>query len=70
MLLTGAHHARELTTISQTVLQMLEILYKYEKGDAQTLKLVSESVLIFIPILNIDGVTQIDSFYSKTSRFL
>lgn len=30
ILLTGAHHAREMTTVSQTVFQMLWILFKLE----------------------------------------
>ena len=30
ILLDAVHHARELTTISQTVFNMLTLLYKYE----------------------------------------
>ena len=33
ILLTAVHHARELTTISQVVLEMLTVLYRYESGD-------------------------------------
>ena len=33
ILLDAVHHARELTTISQTVFGLLTLLYNYEKGD-------------------------------------
>lgn len=29
-MMDGVHHARELTTVSQTVFQMLAVLYRYE----------------------------------------
>lgn len=63
ILLTGVHHARELTTISQVVLEMLALLYRYEAGDIYTMMLLEKAAVITIPIVNVDGVDLIDKIY-------
>ena len=68
ILLTAVHHARELTTISQVVLQMLTILYRYEAGDVFTLALLEKAAVITIPIVNIDGVNLIDKIYQQSGE--
>ena len=63
ILLTAVHHARELTTISQVVLEMLALLYRYEAGDIYTMMLLEKAAVITIPIVNVDGVDLIDKIY-------
>ena len=62
-LIDGVHHAREVTTVSQSVFSMLQLLYSYESGDQKTLDLLESSVIVYIPIVNVDGVAQIDEWY-------
>ena len=68
ILLTAVHHARELTTISQVVLEMLSILYRYESGDRQTIALLENAAIIIIPVMNPDGVSLIDQAYQRTGK--
>ena len=64
MLIDGAIHARELTTMSQTVFSMLTLLYKLEIGDAQVIELLENSALLFMPVWNVDGYKSIDLYYN------
>ena len=68
ILLDAVHHARELTTISQTVFGLLTLLYKYERGDEQTLYLLEKGAVIFKPIVNVDGVALIDYYYFRLNN--
>ena len=68
MFTNGAHHAREVTTISQTVFSMLMMLYDYEVGDQSTIDLLTKNAYIFMPIVNIDGFTGIDIIYGATGE--
>lgn len=68
VLIDGVHHAREVTTISQTVFSFLWLLYSYERGDESTLKLLQSSAVVFIPVVNVDGVTQINQWYESTGK--
>ena len=63
ILLTGVHHARELTSISQIVFEILALLYRYEAADSQTLMLLDRAAIICIPVFNVDGVSLISEIY-------
>lgn len=65
ILLTGVHHARELTTISTVVFEMLALLYRYEAGDVFTMDLLERAAVVCIPIVNVDGVNKIDKLYRE-----
>ena len=67
-LVDGVHHAREMTTVSQTIYSMLHLLYRYEAGDRATLDLLRSSAVVFVPIVNVDGVAQIDKWYESTGK--
>ena len=55
----GAHHARELTSISMVTYIMLKVLHSKDK-------LLEQSILYFLPIVNIDAVTYMAEEYEKT----
>jgi len=69
ILLDGVHHARELTTISQVLYTMLELLHAYENGQTEAIELLKNSAVIFIPMVNPDGVALIDDYYKRTGQF-
>jgi murein tripeptide amidase MpaA len=56
ILLNGAHHARELTSISMVVWLMLRFLYSWEQGQTDIYsRLVQNNSVYFIPVVNTDG---------------
>ena len=55
ILIDGAHHARELTTISMVMYQVMRIVFDYERNDKKTVDLLKNSVVFVIPAVNIDG---------------
>ena len=55
ILIDGAHHARELTTISMVMYQILHIAFNYERNEKYTVNLLKNSVVFVIPVVNIDG---------------
>ena len=67
-LIDGVHHAREMTTVSQSVFSMLHLLYSYERGDQATMDLLESSVVVYVPIVNVDGVAQIDQWYYNSGN--
>lgn len=68
LLINGAHHARELTTISMNVYTLLRLLFDYTKGDQQTITLLNTSALYFIPVVNVDGFMAIGSSWDSTKQ--
>lgn len=61
--INAVHHARELTTISQVTYTMLAMLHGYEHGNEEYVELMSNSAIIFVPMVNPDGVAMIDDLY-------
>lgn len=59
MLLNGAHHSRELTSISMTIYFTLHILFDYVKDYQPTIRLLEESAFFVIPVVNWDGFEEI-----------
>ncbi len=55
VLVTGAHHSRELTSISMNMYLILELCYGFVQRDPRTMLMLSETMFNFIPALNIDG---------------
>ena len=60
ILIDAVHHARELTTISQVVYTMMALLHGYEHGNQEYKALMENGAIVFIPMVNVDGVTYID----------
>ena len=69
MLINGVHHARELLTISQVAYNMMAILHGYEHNRNDLRALLETSALVFIPLVNPDGVYYIDEAYKRTHRW-
>lgn len=57
--LNGMHHARELSTLSMEVYLMLKILFLYVHNDYNTIFLLEETAIFFVPIINLDGYIRI-----------
>ena len=55
ILFTGAHHARELTSIQMNLYILLKMLYNYVNEDTETLVYMNTTSFYFIPYLNVDG---------------
>lgn len=80
MLIDGAHHCRELTTISMVSTIMMKFIHGYVhyNKDKQTapkyakmyVDLLSKHSMIFMPIVNVDGFTTIDQVYAKTGKLV
>ena len=68
LLLDGAHHARELTTISMVMYTMLRVLHGYVHEDDFYRTLLKQKSLFFIPAVNYDGFAYISDEFDKTGR--
>ena len=65
MLMTGAHHARELSSISFNLLALLKICHGYLHNHQRTINLLKTSKLIFVPVVNVDGYIFISDIFEQ-----
>lgn len=63
MLVTGAHHSRELTSISMNLYLVMKLCYGFVQKDISTMLLLDETNLFFIPLVNVDGFKYISDQY-------
>mmetsp|Transcript_36381 Transcript_36381/g.44436 ORF Transcript_36381/g.44436 Transcript_36381/m.44436 type:complete len:96 (+) Transcript_36381:346-633(+) len=63
--INAVHHARELTTISQITYTMMALLHGYEHHVEEYVELMRNAALIFLPMVNPDGVATIDDLYTQ-----
>lgn len=80
MLIDGAHHCRELTTISMVTTIMVKFLHAYVhlKKNKTTAPeyakmyqdLLTKHSMIFMPVVNVDGFTLIDKTFKKTGKLV
>lgn len=64
--ISGAHHARELSSISMCLYMMLETLYQAHLNDTMTWAMLNSTILYFVPVVNVDGVKHIsEGFYQN-----
>ena len=68
LLMNGAHHARELTTISMVMYTMLRVLHGYVHEDDFYQILLKEKSLFFIPAVNYDGFAYISEAFDRTGK--
>lgn len=66
ILVNGAHHARELTSISMSIYYILRILYLYAADDLETTQMLKDSIIYVIPVVNIDGFKTISQGFKET----
>ena len=64
ILIDGAHHARELTSVSQVMYTMIRLLHKYLNNDSEVKRILSISGIFFVPIVNQDGYSVISNTYA------
>lgn len=69
VLVTGAHHARELTSISMSVYTVLRLLYGYVKEEPATMYLLQRSAIVVVPVVNVDGYSALGRNYWNTQEF-
>jgi murein tripeptide amidase MpaA len=55
ILINGAHHSRELTSISMNVYTVLRLMFDFVKGDGEAVNLLNDSAIFIIPVINVDG---------------
>lgn len=65
MLFTGVHHAREPLSLSMNIYLLGKILFDYYHNDQNIKEILSNTMLIFIPALNVDGYEFINEIYEK-----
>lgn len=70
ILLTGAHHARELTSIEMSYYTMLRLLFDYVHGDKQAIQILKDSVIFVIPVVNVDSFDAIATHFNKTKQLV
>jgi murein tripeptide amidase MpaA len=69
LLITGAHHAREQSTVSMCVYTVLRLLYQYVQNDPETLYILNNAAIVVIPVVNVDGFQQISDNYKANGNW-
>lgn len=59
MLITGGHHAREVSSTSMCVYTVLDLLYKHVQSTPQNSYLLTNTMLFVVPSVNWDGYNYI-----------
>jgi hypothetical protein len=70
ILMVGAHHARELTSVQMGIYAILELLHGYVQGDAEKIELLKRNKYMMIPFINTDGSYAIFEHYQKTGELM
>lgn len=70
ILLTGAHHARELVSVQMPLFMLLDLLQGLVHEDPEKLILLQRNKFFFIPMVNADGSYKIFDYYQKTGQLL
>jgi murein tripeptide amidase MpaA len=68
VLVTGGHHARELTSYTMNLYMMLKTAYGYYNRDKETMEMLNSTVLFFVPIVNVDGFKYISDVFANTGK--
>ncbi|CAI2361999.1 unnamed protein product [Moneuplotes crassus] len=69
ILLTSAHHAREVVGVSMNIYVALELLYNWVHDNPGTHTLLENHVLYFLPMVNVDGYYLISEGWEKSHFF-
>ena len=70
ILLTGAHHSRELVSVQMVLYSILDLLHGLVHLDPERLILLQRNKYFFIPALNVDGSQKIKDHYDETGELL
>lgn len=64
ILITGAHHARELITVQQVTYLILNLLQRgVLNQEEEVTKMLSQNKFYFIPVVNVDGLALIEDYH-------
>ena len=55
ILMTGAHHSRELVSVQMPLFAILDLLHGLVHGDQEKIMLLEQNKYFVIPVVNIDG---------------
>ena len=70
ILLTGAHHARELVSVQMPLFMLIDLLHGLVHRDEEKLILLQRSKFFFIPMVNADGSYKIFDYYQTNGKLL
>lgn len=70
ILLTGAHHSREMVSTQMPLYAALDLLHGYTHGDKEKLALLARNKYFIIPMLNTDGCHEIMKHWKETGEML
>lgn len=71
MLLTGAHHAREFVSTQMPLFSLLKMLHGgLLHGDEKYFHLLTQNKYYVVPVVNVDGLADIESIWETTGEFL
>lgn len=61
ILMTGAHHARELITVQMVLFSIVKLLQAgIVNNDEETVQMLKNNKYYFIPVVNVDGLALIE----------
>jgi murein tripeptide amidase MpaA len=69
ILLTGATHARELTTVSMVFYTMFRLLHGHMHDNQEIKNMLKEFTFYAMPALNVDGVKDVSNAWTKFGTF-
>ena len=65
LLIMGAHHATQFTSIAQSVYTILHLLFDYVEGDAEVQHMLATSTIFFIPVINLDAYDEMGKIHHE-----
>ena len=68
ILINGAHHAREISSMSMCVYTMMSLLSDYSRRDSSTMHLLKSTAVFVVPIVNFDGYVYVSDKYKETGK--
>lgn len=68
MILTGMHHAREPLSYMMNIYLISNLIYNSLRNDTKINKVLNQSLIWFIPALNLDGYRKIIDIFQKENR--
>ena len=70
ILLTGAHHSRELVSVQMPLYMVVNLLHGYLHGVPETLLLLSRNKYFVLPMVNVDGSFTIYEHFEQTGELI
>ncbi len=66
--MTGAHHARELTSIQMNMYMLLKLIYNYQKNKSHAKQIIDNNWIFILPVVNVDGFIKISDYFKTHGR--